>query len=43
MAKIAKKIEDAKIKLPDGQMHYHALGKGPAVVLLHSMASSVWS
>ncbi len=40
---VAKKIEDAKAKLPDGNMHYQLLGKGPTVVLLHSMASSIWS
>ncbi len=43
MAGITRKIEDDKIKLPDGRMHYQALGKGPALVLLHSMASSIWS
>ncbi len=40
---MAGKIEDAKIALKDGKMHYLALGKGPAVILLHSMAGSVWS
>lgn len=38
-----EKVEDAKIKLPDGKMHYQLLGKGSPVVLLHSMGSSVWS
>lgn len=38
-------IEDGKQKLADGNMHYWAVGKGPTVVLLHSMAASVrsWS
>ncbi len=40
---MAGKIEDAKITLKDGKMHYLALGTGPAVILLHSMAGSVWS
>ncbi len=37
------KIEDARIELPDGKMHYQSLGRGSSVVLLHSMGSSVWS
>ena len=36
-------MEDAKIELPDGKMHYLSLGKASPVVLLHSLASSVWS
>ena len=43
MKDTAKKIEDATIQLPDGRMHYQSLGSGSPMVLLHSMASSVWS
>ncbi len=43
MAPVAKKIEDAKIKLPDGNMHYQKLGSGPPLVLIHNMMTSVWS
>ena len=43
MQDISGKIEDTRIELPDGKMHYQALGKGSAVVLLHSLGSSVWS
>ncbi len=43
MTATARKIEDAKIQLPDGKMHYQSLGKGDPIILLHSMASSVWS
>jgi pimeloyl-ACP methyl ester carboxylesterase len=38
-----EKIEDTKIKIQDGMMHYQSLGKGSPLVLLHSMGSSVWS
>ncbi|MFC1869652.1 alpha/beta fold hydrolase [Chloroflexota bacterium] len=43
MKDTTKRIEDAKIQLSDGVMHYQSLGRGSPVVLLHSMASSVWS
>ncbi|MDY7019074.1 MAG: alpha/beta hydrolase [Chloroflexota bacterium] len=36
-------IQDSKIELPDGKMHYLLLGEGSPIVLLHSLASSVWS
>jgi pimeloyl-ACP methyl ester carboxylesterase len=36
-------IEDGTIQLLDGKMHYQSLGSGPSVVLLHSMAGSLWS
>ena len=43
MQDTTRKIEDAKIELPDGKMHYLSLGRGSPVLLLHSMANSVWS
>ncbi len=39
----ARKIEDARIQLRDGKMHYQSLGRGSPLMLLHSMACSVWS
>ena len=38
-----RKIEDAKVQLPDGKMHYQSLGTGPPVLLLHPMGGSVFS
>lgn len=37
------KIEDAKVKLADGQMHYQSLGKGSPLLLLHPMGTSVYA
>ena len=43
MEQVSGKIEDSTIELSDGKMHYKSLGSGSAVILLHSMASSVWA
>ena len=43
MQNLAGEVDDTFIELPDGKMHYQSLGRGSLVVLLHSMASSVWS
>jgi pimeloyl-ACP methyl ester carboxylesterase len=37
------KIEDAKVELPDGKMHYQALGEGSPLLLLHPMGTSVYA
>lgn len=43
MAKADLKIEDGKVGLPDGRMHYVCAGEGPAVILMHNMTGSLRS
>lgn len=43
MPRKAVKIEDGKVTLPDGKMHYLLSGKGSPVLLLHPMGSSAYA
>ena len=43
MKDISGEIVDTRVELPDGWMHYQSAGRGFPVLLLHSMATSVWS
>jgi pimeloyl-ACP methyl ester carboxylesterase len=43
MPRKAVKIEDAKVTLPDGKMHFLSSGKGFPVLLLHPMGSSTYA